>query len=70
MNFAFNEHRVDFIMFRFVNLNEQSLLNMQLIMDLSNESLSKCYDSPKRALPVQFSYYLLVFIRLRGRGIC
>ena len=43
---------------------------MQLIAVKSNESLLKCHDSPKRSLPVQFSYHLLVFIRFRGWNIC
>ena len=43
---------------------------MQLINLKSNESLSKYHDSPKRTLPVQFSYYLLVFILPQGPGIC
>ena len=42
---------------------------MQRIDVKSNESLSKCHHSPKRTLPVQFSYYFLAFIRSRGRGI-
>ena len=33
-------------------------------------NVSKCPDSPKRTLPVQFSYYLLIFIWSRGQGIC
>ena len=53
-----------------MNLNERSLVNMQLINVQSIESLSKCHDSPKRTLHVQFSYYLLVFIRCQGHGIC
>ena len=58
-------------MLHFVNLNEYSLLNMQLTgVKSNNESLSKCHDSPTRILPVQFSYYLLVFKRSRGQDIC
>ena len=38
----------------FVNLNEKSLLNMQLIDVKSNKSLSKCHNSPIFILFISF----------------
>ena len=41
---------------------------MQLIDVKSNEPFSKCHDSPKITLPVQFSYYCFSFNSIPGQA--